>query len=267
MQTPDAPAEPDSAEMTDPALDSPPSFLLARAPADSAAEAISRFEIEPPRHLAVVLESLLLVAEEPPTIRQLAQATGSAADAVEEALSAIAAEAPRRGIRIRRHGETVGLVSAPEAAPYVENFLGLERPNRMSKAALETLAIIAYHQPCTRSTIERIRGVSADGALRTLRIRELVESVGELDGPGRPHLWAVSERFLEHFGMSTLDELPDLPELPTPSEQGHMAFGPQPLGEAAPAQHADEPPAAERTEQSRQAYGAVSAVAGGGGGD
>ena len=186
--------------------------------------ALSEATSEHPEDLALALESLLFVAEEPPTVRQLAEATNVSKDAVEEALEVLEAGAAKRGIRLQRHGASIRLVSAPESSRWVERFLGLDRPNKLSKAALETLAIIVYSQPVTRSEVERVRGVSCDGPFHTLRARELIEAVGQVDGPGRPNLWAVSQRFLDHFGLRTLAELPPLPELPTPSEQGRLAL-------------------------------------------
>ena len=186
--------------------------------------ALSEATSEHPEDLALALESLLFVAEEPPTVRQLAEATNVSKDAVEEALEVLEADAAKRGIRLQRHGASIRLVSAPESSRWVERFLGLDRPNKLSKAALETLAIIVYSQPVTRSEVERVRGVSCDGPFHTLRARELIEAVGQVDGPGRPNLWAVSQRFLDHFGLRTLAELPPLPELPTPSEQGRLSL-------------------------------------------
>ena len=186
--------------------------------------ALSEATSEHPEDLALALESLLFVAEEPPTVRQLAEATNVSKDAVEEALEVLEMEAAKRGIRLQRHGASIRLVSAPESSRWVERFLGLDRPNKLSKAALETLAIIVYSQPVTRSEVERVRGVSCDGPFHTLRARELIEAVGQVDGPGRPNLWAVSQRFLDHFGLRTLAELPPLPELPTPSEQGRLSL-------------------------------------------
>ncbi len=171
-----------------------------------------------PENLPMVLESLLLVAEEPPTVQMLARVTGVAPDAVEQALDQISVD-ESRGIRLRRHGATIALVSAPEAAPWVEALLGLETPNRLSKAALETLAVIAYHQPVTRSSIERVRGVGAGASLRTLRSRDLVQPVGRLETPGQPLLWGVTARFLDHFGLGALAELPPLGDLPAPAQQ------------------------------------------------
>ena len=174
-----------------------------------------------PDDLPLVLEALLLVAEQPPTTQLLARVCGVSSDAVEEALAELGARAGR-GARLRRHGATVALVSAPEAAPWVERLLGLEAPNRLSRAALETLAIIAYRQPITRGAIEQTRGVGADGALRTLRARDLIEPVGRLEAPGQPLLWSVTPRFLDHFALSGLAELPPLEDVPPPAEQASL---------------------------------------------
>ncbi|MEE9277272.1 MAG: SMC-Scp complex subunit ScpB [Dehalococcoidia bacterium] len=179
---------------------------------------------ESPANLPLVLEALLLATEEPPTISRLAQATNVAPDAIEEALDTLEQQSAGRGIRLQRSGSTVALVTAPEAVTYIERLLGLERPNRLSKAALETLAIIAYRQPVTRSAIEAIRGVSCDASLGTLRLRELIRPLGQADGPGRPNLWATTPRFLAHFGLGALTELPPLPAAPAPAEQGALAL-------------------------------------------
>ncbi len=179
---------------------------------------------EPPQRpddLAMVLEALLLVAEQPPTIQLLARVCGVSPDAVEEALGRIAAERGR-GIRLRRYGSTAALVSAPEAGPWVERLLGLEAPNRLSQAALETLAIIAYRQPITRGAIEQARGVGSGGALRTLRARDLIEPVGRLEAPGQPLLWSVTPRFLDHFALGALAELPPLEGETPPAAQAAL---------------------------------------------
>lgn len=174
-----------------------------------------------PDDLPMVLEALLLVAEQPPTIQLLARVCGVSPDAVEEALGRIAAERGR-GIRLRRHGSTAALVSAPEAGPWVERLLGLEAPNRLSQAALETLAIIAYRQPITRGAIEQARGVGSGGALRTLRARDLIEPVGRLEAPGQPLLWSVTPRFLDHFALGALAELPPLSGETPPAAQAAL---------------------------------------------
>lgn len=193
---------------------------------------------ERPQNLPLVIESLLLASEEPPTISALARATNVSPDAVEQALDALERESSRRGIRLQRRGPSVQLVTAPEAAPFVERFLGIERPNRLSRAALETLAIIAYRQPITRSSVEAVRGVNCDGPLHTLRARELIEPLEQADTVGRPYLYGTTYRFLEHFGLRHPSELPSLPEpapaaLPPPvplngSDNGNGATPPDP---------------------------------------
>jgi segregation and condensation protein B len=105
----------------------------------------------------------------------------------------------------------VQLVTAPDAGPYVERFLGLESRQRLSGAALESLAIIAYKQPMTRAGVEQVRGVNSDGAIGSLIARGLVEEVGRAPGPGRPALLGTTLRFLEHFGLSKPEDLPPLP--------------------------------------------------------
>lgn len=188
---------------------------------------------QPPGNLAAVIEALLLVAEEPPTIAALARASNSPADAVEAALDEINADRAR-GIRVRRHADSAALVSAPEAAPYIERLLALETPNRLSRAALETLAIIAYRQPLTRTQIEAVRGVGADGALRTLRARGLIEPVGRAEGQGQPLLWGVTSGFLDHFALGAVTELPPIEGLGPAAQQAELGLaGPDPGRQAA----------------------------------
>ena len=192
---------------------------------------------EPARNLPLIIESLLFAADEPPTVSQIARAANVSRDAVEGALDELSATAPTRGLRLQRSGQTLRLVTAAEAAPFIRRLLGLERPNKLSKAALETLAIIAYQQPVTRGAIERLRGVCCDGPLATLRRRELVASIGQSDAPGRPHLWATTPAFLAHFGLHDLGELPPLPGLSGPATQPAL---PLPAGaESRPAAGAD----------------------------
>ena len=180
---------------------------------------------ERPQDLPLVIESLLLVAEEPPTIAALARTTNVSPREVERAIDHLLAEGARRGIRVQRDGHSVRLISAPEATPYIQQFLGIERPNKLSRAALETLAIIAYRQPVTRLQIEAVRGVNCDGALATLRLRDLIQPVGEAETPGRPYLYGTTPRFLEHFGLQRIDELPPLPDQPLPIAQGSLPLG------------------------------------------
>ncbi|MHA1572719.1 MAG: SMC-Scp complex subunit ScpB, partial [Alphaproteobacteria bacterium] len=117
------------------------------------------------------------------------------------------------GLHVTRVGTRVQLVTMPDAAPVVERFLGISRSGKLSGAALETLAIIAYRQPITRAQIEAIRGVNSDGVIRTLQAKALVAPVGRLEQAGRPILLGTTFEFLQYFGIQSLDELPSLPEL------------------------------------------------------
>ena len=124
-----------------------------------------------------------------------------------------------RGLCLQRIGNRVQLTTTPEAAPYVERFLGLEARTRLSRAALETLAIVVYRQPITRPEIESIRGVSSDSVLRTLLSVGLVEEIGRAPTVGRPILYGSTFEFLQHFGLSSLEELPPLDDSPTGSDE------------------------------------------------
>jgi segregation and condensation protein B len=118
---------------------------------------------------------------------------------------------------VQRYGHKVQLVSAPEATAYIERFLGLATPAKLSTPALETLTIIAYRQPITRPEIEAIRGVNSDGVLRTLLSKGLIEEVGRLDTVGHPALFGTTFEFLRYFGLEDLSALPEL-ALPEPVE-------------------------------------------------
>lgn len=164
--------------------------------------------------LPALLEALLFVADHPIDTGYLARAVDVSVVTCEKALDALAEQLRegQRGIRLQRGPEGVQLTSAPEAAPHVERFLGLEANKRLSTAALETLAIIAYRQPITRGQVDAVRGVSSDGAIATLRARGLIEPAGFAAGPGRPMLFRTTQRFLEHFGLERTGQLPALPE-------------------------------------------------------
>jgi segregation and condensation protein B len=162
---------------------------------------------------AAIIEGLLFVASEPVGVAELVRASGLSGEAVTEVLAALASSYRARGIRLQWLGEQVQLVSAPEVAPYAERFLGVQGETRLSTAALEVLAIVAYRQPITRAAIDAIRGVDSGGVLRALLARSLVAEAGRLDVVGRPIVYATTPEFLRQFGLSRLDELPalDLP--------------------------------------------------------
>jgi segregation and condensation protein B len=200
-----------------------------------------------PYALPVMVESLLFVASEPVPIMQIAEALEVKLAEVEQALIELNAAIVARGVRVQRKGDKVQLTTQPECAPYVEKFLGLDLTTRLSKPALETLAIIAYQQPVTRAQIEHVRGVNCDAVLATLLNRGLIEELGRLETAGRPIQYGTTFAFLQHFGLRGLEDMPSLqPEetaaLQALAEQGQAIAvdlaipGDQPAGEvAAPA--------------------------------
>lgn len=159
--------------------------------------------------LVALVEALLLVAPAPATIEELARAAGAARDRIEHALQQLE-QAAGRGWVVQRHDDRVQLATAPRFAAYVRRFLGLERETRLSTAALETLAIIAYQQPVTRAEIEAVRGVDCSGVLATLLARGLIEVVGRLQSVGNPLQYGTTPEFLLHFGLKSLSDLPPL---------------------------------------------------------
>ena len=161
-------------------------------------------------------ESLLFVATEPVPVARLADVLGVEIDQVEQVLLILNHEYAGRGMRLQRKGKRVQMVTAPEASDLVRRLLGLELTSKLSPAALETLAIVAYRQPVTRAQVEAIRGVSSDSVLRTLINRGLVEELGRLDQAGRPIIFGTTFDFLQQFGITSLDQLPPLKEIPAP---------------------------------------------------
>lgn len=170
------------------------------------------------KDLTARVEALLFVSPAPTTTAQLALALGVALEDIERALVELAAEGAQRGIRLQEHGGRFQLTTAPEFAAEVQAFLQLEATARLTRAALEVLAIVAYHQPATRPYIDSIRGVNSESALTTLVRYGLIEEAGRTDGPGRPILYSTTPEFLRHFGLEGFHELPPLP-------QGTMAPG------------------------------------------
>lgn len=161
------------------------------------------------------LEALLFVASGPVLTSQLAESMDLDLKTVEELLVSLQKQfEENRGLAIQRHGGRIQITTAPEFAADVERFLGLEAIAKLSKAAVETLAIIAYRQPISRPAIEAIRGVSSDGVMKNLLGKGLIQEVGRAEGPGRPILFSTTVDFLQHFGLSTLEQLPpfELPE-------------------------------------------------------
>lgn len=162
--------------------------------------------------LDALVEAMLLVAPHPADPAELAAAAGVDDGSIDASLARLGA-AEGRGWVLVRHGGLVSLASAPRFAPHVRRFLGLEREARLSGAALETLAIVAYRQPISRAEIEAVRGVDCTGVLATLHARGLVETIGRGAGVGSPNLFGTTAAFLHHFGLRSLAELPPIGEV------------------------------------------------------
>jgi segregation and condensation protein B len=113
-------------------------------------------------------------------------------------------------LRIQTHRSRVQLTTAPELAPLVETFLGLDATSKLSPASLEALSIIAYQQPVTRPQVDAIRGVNSDGVMRSLLAKNLIHESGRAEGPGRPILYGTTAEFLQHFGLASITDLPTL---------------------------------------------------------
>jgi segregation and condensation protein B len=160
--------------------------------------------------LAAKIEAMLFVSAEPVPVAQIAAALDVNASVVERGLKELDEALNARGLRLQRNAGRVQLTTAPELAQLVEHFLGLEATTHLSRAALETLAIIAYQQPCTRPQVDAVRGVNSDGMMKSLLSKGLVQESGRADGPGRPILYSTTPEFLQHFGLSSIVELPPL---------------------------------------------------------
>jgi len=196
--------------------------------------------------LKSVLEAILFTSQKPASARELIAILKGAAEAgdpaapawaktkepdIREALDELAADcaAQGRAYEVRETAAGWQLVTRPEFAPWLRQLFPENRSARLSAPALETLAIIAYRQPITRADIEAVRGVAVDGVMQTLLDRGLVRIAGRSEAPGRPLLYETSQFFMEHFGLKSLDELPNADELrrvnlptaqpPTPSAE------------------------------------------------
>jgi segregation and condensation protein B len=160
--------------------------------------------------LAARIEALLFVSAEPVPTAQLAAALDVSPSVVERGLKELDDSLLTRGLRLQRQAGRVQLTTAPELASVVEVFLGLEATTHLSRAALETLAIIALQQPVTRPQVDAIRGVNSDGMMKSLLSKGLILETGRTDGPGRPILYSTSPEFLQHLGLNSIADLPPL---------------------------------------------------------
>ena len=164
--------------------------------------------------LSKILEAILFVAGEPLQISALAHALEvtelEIASAAEELSSDY--DYNRRGICLKRFGSHIQLSTRADYAPQIEKLLQPIQKQSLSQAALETLAVVAYKQPVTRLEIEAVRGVKCDYSVQSLVNKGLIEEVGRKEALGRPILYGTTDKFLSHFGLSSLDQLPAPPE-------------------------------------------------------
>ena len=170
--------------------------------------------VEPPTaeplSLEALIESLLFVADGAVPVGRLAEALEVSNRDVEAALASLAQNYKQRGLSLQRFRDKVQLTTSPSAAAQVERFLGLAAATPLSRAALETLAIVAYQQPVTRPQVEAVRGVNSDSVIKTLLSKGLIEESGRAEGPGRPVLYSTTSEFMQHFGLASLSDLPPL---------------------------------------------------------
>lgn len=168
------------------------------------------------------LEGILFTAGEPLERSRIAMAIGVSEQEVEQAAQSLADfyRYHQRGIRLVRLETAYQITSAPEHADVIRRALETRKPPQLSPSLLEVLSIIAYFQPTTRGYIEQVRGVSSSYSVNTLLERGLIEECGKLSVPGRPTLFRTTKLFLKTFGLSSLDELPGLPESGENKQEG-----------------------------------------------
>ena len=165
-----------------------------------------------PNEIPQILEAILFVAGEPVAISDLAQALEVSEMEIMHAVEALERECERRGVTVRRYGDHLRMETRAEYAPYVERLLQPVQRQTLSQTAMETLAVIAYRQPVTKGEVEQVRGVKCDYSVQSLLHKGLIKEAGRKEALGRPILYATTDRFLEHFGISDIRELPPLPD-------------------------------------------------------
>ncbi len=171
--------------------------------------------------LEAVLESVLFASGDPISVERLCVGLGVEREEIEAAAKDLAERYrhEQRGLRLIQMEHSYQLCSAPKYEQYISNILEMRKPARLSQPALEVLTIIAYFQPLTRAYVDQLRGVDSSYTIGLLLERELIEECGRLAVPGRPILYQTTPNFLRTFGISTLEELPKLPETSAESRQ------------------------------------------------
>ena len=165
------------------------------------------------RDLESIIEGILFASGEPVTIDRISAVLGVPYEVVLDAANSISDRLSfeRRGIRLVKLDNSLQLCSAPEYGDYIRLALETRKPPKLSQNALEVLSIVAYFQPVTRAYIEQVRGIDSSYTVGILTDRGLIEPCGHLDVPGRPTIFRTTKNFLRTFGISSLEELPELP--------------------------------------------------------
>jgi len=188
-------------------------------------EPTERKPVDQPGNVEAIVEGLLyIVGEDGVKVEQLASTIEKSIEDTKVILDNIATKYSSEtfGIELVGYGNIYKFISKKDVYPYAQELFQTSKPNTLSQAALETLAIIAYKQPITRVEIEELRGVGADIMLRKLQARNLIKEAGRSDAPGRPILYEVTEEFMDSFKLYTLNELPDLPEYNATQENENL---------------------------------------------
>jgi segregation and condensation protein B len=163
--------------------------------------------------ISSAVEAILFSSNRPLKLRELQQATDMDRTGMERALEDLRHSLEGRGVMLMRHHDEIHLATRPEFAAAVRRALRPEVSGRLSAAAYETLAIVAYQQPVARSRIEEVRGVNCESVLTNLELRDLITEVGRGTGPGQPKLYGTTMRFLQVMGLESLDRLPTPPRV------------------------------------------------------
>ena len=192
-----------------------------------------------------VIEAILFVSERPVSLEELRKALETVGSTdIKATLQILKQEHEQRrsGISIVEIAEGFQMLSNPVYASYLHNFYKTKHKEKLSKPALETMAIVAYKQPVTRADIELIRGVNSDGVVAHLLNKELIKVVGRKDIPGKPFIYGTTKQFLEYFGLKSLENLPRLEEFPTlqPPSGETLPVNEEQLREDLPEEHAVE---------------------------
>lgn len=161
-----------------------------------------------------IIEGILFLSPTPLSIRDIAKVTGFKPSLISVCLKELVEDYETRGVNVKAVAGAYQMVTPADLAPYVEKYANYTKGISLSRAALETLAIIAYRQPVTRGEVEEVRGVNVDGVLNKLLDLKVVRIMGRSDKPGRPVLFGTSREFLRVFGMESLEDLPKLDNAP-----------------------------------------------------